>query len=382
MSDVAVTVSTKPTFHDALADRTPTPLARYPRLLKLGVFLPILLLVVMALSGGNETGKTEKSSAVELSVSSETGDALQELKERLAGLQLSSKGVKFTPSAPQTPDQKEAASINDSDEPAKRMSPKIDPLLTQETTIGRLPTISPDGHKPWQAYARPFDFRDPRPRVAIVVGDMGLSRIATDAAIRRLPAGVTLAFDAQGGSIDAWLERARSEGHETLLSLPMEPFDYPQSDPGPQSLLTSLPNSDNIERLQRFLSVGWGYVGVTTASGSRFSADIDKLTPVLEELRRRGLLVLDANVTSRTTMGAAAQQISLPFAVSSITIDRVPVAEEIDEALAAVEQTARVQGSAVAYASPLPVTVDRLELWSKGLAQRGIVLAPVSAVVQ
>lgn len=33
--------------------------------------------------------------------------------------------------------------------------------------------------------------------------------------------------------------RAREAGHEILLQLPMEPFDYPDSDPGPQTLLAS-----------------------------------------------------------------------------------------------------------------------------------------------
>ena len=32
-------------------------------------------------------------------------------------------------------------------------------------------------------------------------------------------------------------QRARSEGHELFLQAPMEPFDYPDNDPGPQTLL-------------------------------------------------------------------------------------------------------------------------------------------------
>ena len=31
--------------------------------------------------------------------------------------------------------------------------------------------------------------------------------------------------------------RAREAGHEVLLEVPMEPFDYPDNDPGPQTLL-------------------------------------------------------------------------------------------------------------------------------------------------
>ena len=55
--------------------------------------------------------------------------------------------------------------------------------------------------------------------------------------------------------------RARGEGHEVLLQVPMEPFDYPDNDPGPQTLLTSLDAGQNIDRLHWLMSRFQGYVG-------------------------------------------------------------------------------------------------------------------------
>ena len=56
------------------------------------------------------------------------------------------------------------------------------------------PAIGRDGRQPWQVYGRPFDLADKRPRVAIVVTNMGLSAASTEQAINALPGPVTLAF--------------------------------------------------------------------------------------------------------------------------------------------------------------------------------------------
>lgn len=278
-----------------------------------------------------------------------------------------------------------AVERNDADDPTDptmRMTAAPDADLAEETLDGYLPKIGKDGRKPWQTYARPFDRMDPRPRIALVVGDLGLSRVATDAALRRLPPDVTLAFDAQSDAVGNWLERARHDGHETLLSLPMEPLDYPRSDPGPDTLLTALPNADNLQRFLSFLKRGVGYVGVTTLSGSRFVADMDKVEPIMDTLHARGLLVLDPHNSARSVIKDIAKKIHVPVAVSLRAIDSNPTPQAIDAALTQLEQTARIEGEVVAMASPLPITLERIEKWAQGLSSRGFVLAPLSAVVE
>lgn len=278
--------------------------------------------------------------------------------------------------------EKEAAKSNDNRlaEPPLTLAP--DPELVEESPYGTLPRISKDGRKPWQVYSRPFDFRDPRPRVSIVISDLGFSRLSTNATITQMPPSVTLSFDVQAPSIKEWLDRARNDGHETLIAVPMEPFDYPGNDPGPNTLLTSLPNSDNVQRLISALRMGVGYVGITTLSGSRFTTDATKVAPVLDEIKNRGLMVLDANIASHSVIESISHELQIPVAVNVRTIDSDPMPSSIDQALLDLEKTARVRGSAVGVASPLPVTLERIEKWSQTLADRGIVLAPLSAVAK
>ena len=89
---------------------------------------------------------------------------------------------------------------------------------------------------------------------------------------QRLLAPVRAVDPGLGRSIRGGLvERARTEDHEVLLQAPMEPFDYPDNDPGPQTLLTSLTPDQNIDRLHWQMSRFQGYVGILSYMGARFT---------------------------------------------------------------------------------------------------------------
>lgn len=109
-----------------------------------------------------------------------------------------------------------------------------DPALIENTPLGPLPRIADDGRKPMQAYAAPA--ANGKFRIAIVVMGLGLSAKATQAAISSLPPAVTVGLLPYASDAPRWLSAARAAGHEVVLQVPMEPFDFPDSDPGPHTL--------------------------------------------------------------------------------------------------------------------------------------------------
>lgn len=350
----------------------PTFLARYSRNTKMAAttLLVFILASPWLLGGFHNTSKqhaTEPKAATVVQGS--------ESKAAIPNPVLS---VKETPTAVPSASQ----ILNNQDDHTIKMASAPDEGLSEDTAEGSLPRIGIDGREPWQVYARPFNTADTRPRIAIVVADLGLSRIDTDAAIARLPSNVTLAFDVQSHVVGAWCARARQAGHETLLMVPMEPFDYPHSDPGPNTLLTTLPNSDNIERLQWALRQASGYVGITTLSGSSFTTDPDKMKPVIEVLKKRGLMVLDARTAPHSIVGDVARAQPVPVATATLALDQNLAPEAIDAALDQLEQTARLTGRAIGITSPEPIMLDHIQEWLKGLPTRGIALAPVSAMTK
>jgi uncharacterized protein len=197
-----------------------------------------------------------------------------------------------------------------------------------------------------------------------------------------LPAAVTLGFVPYGSELTRWITRARGTGHEVLLQVPMEPLDYPDNDPGPQTLIASAPKDQNIDRLHYFLSRSQGYVGVTNLMGARFTANEEALSAVLAETGKRGLLFLDDGSSPRSLAQQAATKNKSPFLKADLVLDARTEWADIDAALVKLEAIAAEKGVAVATASALPVTIERLARWAKTLEARGIRLVPVSAAFQ
>jgi hypothetical protein len=255
--------------------------------------------------------------------------------------------------------------------------------LLEVTRHGAIPRIAPDGARPSEVYARavnPSQARNDRPQIAIVIGGLGISANITDKAIDKLPGPVTFAFPPYGAEVERLAARARAEGHELLLQAPMEPFDYPDNDPGPQTLLTTLGMDQNLDRLYWQMSRFQGYVGIANYMGARFTSTEAALAPVLKETARRGLILIDDGASPRSVAGQIAGANNLPFARADVTLDAVPTPANIDRALARLETIARERGSAVGFASAVPAAIERIAQWAKAAEGRGFVLVPITAV--
>ncbi len=259
----------------------------------------------------------------------------------------------------------------------------VDQRLLETTRHGAIPKIAPDGARPFTLYAHPRKLsadKTDAPRIAIIIGGLGISATGTADALAKLPAPVTLGFAPYGADLDKLAERARAENHEVLLQAPMEPFDYPDNDPGPQTLLTSLTPDQNIDRLHWQMSRFQGYVGIVSYMGARFTASEQSLAPVLRETAKRGLIYVDDGASPRSVASQFAGSHNLPFAKADVVIDTVPTPVEIDRALARLEMAARDHGTAVGLANALPGTVTRIAEWAKKVEARGFVLVPITMV--
>jgi len=257
-----------------------------------------------------------------------------------------------------------------------------DNRLVERSRYGLLPKSGPEGATPAKIYARPLGpepATKPVGRIAILVGGLGISQSGTADAIAKLPAPVSLAFAPYGAELERTVQRARSEGHEVFLQLPMEPFDYPDNDPGPHTLLTGPKAPDNLDKLHWALGRFTGYVGIVNFLGGRFTADESALSPVLRELAGRGLMVVDDGSSARSLLAGSADRARIPSLKIDRVIDGVTRADAIDKELAALENLSREQGIAVAAASALPVSIERINRWAQSLEAKKIVIVPVSA---
>lgn len=246
--------------------------------------------------------------------------------------------------------------------------------LVRMTSIGPLPVTAADGRAPWQTYARPFADTTGRARIAVIVAGLGLGKAVTEAAITRLPADVTLSFSPYAKNLDEWLKRARAAGHEVLLDLPLEAARFPERDPGPMAMLQQLSDAKLKERLEVVLTRGTGYVGLLAGTGSPFPRS-DRIRLVLEDVRKRGLLYVGEQDTLPDD-----PKLQPAFAAVAVTLDGQPFRAAIDARLDQAVGISKARGHVVAVAQGLPVVLDRLVHWLGGLGDKGVVVAPVSAV--
>ncbi|WP_439365183.1 divergent polysaccharide deacetylase family protein [Bradyrhizobium sp. DASA03005] len=258
----------------------------------------------------------------------------------------------------------------------------INPKLLEKSRYGMIPVVA-DGLRPFTVYAADADRAKAAkmPVVAIVIGGLGVGAAKTTDAIMKLPPAVTLAFTPYGSDPGKLAERARTQRHEIFLQIPMEPYDFPDNDPGPQTLLTSLSPDQNMDRLYWHLSRMQGYAGLTNFMGARFIATEPAMQPIIREAAKRGLGFFDDGSSPRSIAPQAAANQAVPFGKGDIAIDAVPTATEIDRALNKLESTARERGIAVGTASALPVSIERISAWTKTLGDRGILLVPLTTAM-
>jgi polysaccharide deacetylase 2 family uncharacterized protein YibQ len=293
-----------------------------------------------------------------------------------------------TAAAPTSPPASPPAPPGETAPPAPSPSSSSTKAETPETSqpggeqLAAVPRpVPPDPKLPWRRNSQPFDEADTRPRIAVVLTGLGLASTMTETAIKQLPPGVTLSFTPYSRKLSQWIALARVNGHEVLLDLPMEPTTYPDDDPGPQALLTALSSRQNLDRLRWTLGRATGYVGVATTMGSRFTTSEKHMSPILKELKERGLLFLDNRASDDSVGGRLASEIGVPRAINDRPLDWAQASRvAIDARLVQLENVARTEGFAVAMGRPYPVTIERLREWVEGLNERGLVLAPISAV--
>ncbi|MFO1151531.1 MAG: divergent polysaccharide deacetylase family protein [Alsobacter sp.] len=264
-----------------------------------------------------------------------------------------------------------------------KLPPAPDKRLVERSRHGVLPKVAADGARPADVYARPVTPFTGKVvgRIALVVGGLGLSQTATSDAIVKLPGAVTLAFAPYGTDVERQAARAREDGHELMLQVPMEPFDYPDNDPGPHTLTTGGQPSETMDKLYWVMSRFPGYVGVMNYMGGKFTSNDAALAPVLRDVGSRGLVYLDDGTSARSLAPTIAGSFKLPAAKADGLVDGVPKGSAIDDQLARLETIAREKGTAIGTASALPVSVDRIAAWAKTLEAKGLQLVPVSAAI-
>jgi len=258
-----------------------------------------------------------------------------------------------------------------------------DPGLVEEGATGIIPKRGADGRRAMDVYAREADTTGNFgvARVVLIVGGMGLSQTSSQAAIKKLPPSVTLAFAPYGNSLTRWMQEARKKGHELLLQIPMEPFGFPQNSPGPHTLSSTYGAEENEANLHWLMSRITNYVGVMNYQGGKILADETALMPIFGEIAERGLLFIDDGSSGNSKSADVAEASLLPFAGVQVQIDAKRTRRDIAEQIELLVREAKRTGTAIGFSNGFSETIDMLAEFSQKATALGVEITPVSAIV-
>jgi polysaccharide deacetylase 2 family uncharacterized protein YibQ len=228
------------------------------------------------------------------------------------------------------------------------------------------------------ALPRPRGDFEVKGRIALIIRGLGVSADLTQQSIRGMPQQVAMAFVPYGDDLKNWTQRARQDRHEILLQIPLEPKGYPENNPGPHTLLSSLSIDENLQHLDWLLDRFEGITGVTNYKGEKFASSPGAFAPVLMELKARDLLYIDDSKAANATTRQLAQQVSLAYSVADVVIDSKREPAAIKEKLAELEAQAREDGSAIAIGHAHAATLGALQSWLGSLNDKRLALVPIT----
>ncbi len=210
------------------------------------------------------------------------------------------------------------------------------PLSKQETVLKPIPEL----HK-----------------IAIVIDDLGYDRHIAQEFID-LQAPLTLSFLPQAPHAKEMALLAREKGKEIILHLPMEPLDYPRTNPGPGALLLSMSAAEIMHIVDNDFKEFPFVPGANNHMGSRFTENREKMAVVLESLKKRNLFFLDSLTTPQSVVPSLAKDLGVKYLQRNVFLDNEIAEGPIRQQLEKLIRLAQTREFAVGSGHPYPLLLQ------------------------
>ena len=239
-----------------------------------------------------------------------------------------------------------------------------------------------DELSPFDAYKKPFEVVAGRPMVSIVIVDYGISDTFSQSILDNLPPEISLVLNSYSAEPAKWASAARAFGHEFWLGLPMQTTEFGSDDTGPESILMNTSIAENQKRLFNVMGVAVGYVGLVSQKDHIFTNEDLDVGPIMKQIFGRGLGFAESNPDVPAYGLSMAMEFGYPYVQNNFWIDEDLRPEGIDRKLQELELQASKNGKAVAFVRPYPVDVKKVSEWIAVAPDKGIQVAPLSAMTQ
>ncbi|AIF80879.1 hypothetical protein I862_01580 [endosymbiont of Acanthamoeba sp. UWC8] len=220
-----------------------------------------------------------------------------------------------------------------------------------------------------------------RPKVALLVDGLGLSRSETISAVE-MDALIALGFSPYSQDVINWINKGVSGGHEVYINLPMHPAEYPANDAGSLALMNNLSVEENLLRLKLITFKSDKIKGVISGAREIFTDSKDDILPILGFLKQKKLSYIYGGEVNNESLDDLSEALNVNYIDINITIDDELDVEAVKSNLLRLENMAKVRGFALGKFHAYPMSVKAINEWIGELNNSEVMLVPVSQLFE
>jgi polysaccharide deacetylase 2 family uncharacterized protein YibQ len=225
-------------------------------------------------------------------------------------------------------------------------------------------------------------FPQPVGKIALIIDDWGYNQLYFDV-VKELDIPINCAVLPGLNYTRIAAERLKKNGAEIILHLPMEPklAEYKYMSIEVDTIMTTFREEKILQILRKDLKELEPLVrGVSNHMGSQATTDVDLMTIIFRELKRRNLYFVDSYVVAGSVCQALADKIGVKFAMRSIFLDNERNTKYIRGQIEEMAQIAAERGLVVAIGHNNDVTLNVLREEVPKLKKRGFKFVYVSQI--
>ncbi len=211
------------------------------------------------------------------------------------------------------------------------------------------------------------DLSSDKPRVAIIIDDMGYRRKVGNRLIN-MDLNLTFSFLPEGPFTGNLSQKAGQLGKDILLHLPLEPSD-PTWNLGPGGIYLSMNRNNMRSIFVQDLDAVPMAIGVNNHMGSRFTENEQAMKYLLSLIRQNNLFFVDSITSSKSLGFELARNMGIKTAERNVFLDNDPDREKIEKQIKSLLTLAKKRGHAIGIGHPNPETFEALKSMEKEIKE-------------
>lgn len=207
-------------------------------------------------------------------------------------------------------------------------------------------------------------------KLTIVIDDWGYNRTHCKN-LQEIKAPLGIAILPELAYSQDVLRCSAEAGKEPMLHLPLEPKYNHDKYPKGYIITTEMSQKEAKKTLLKLLNDFNGIVGVNNHMGSKATEDLELMTTVMSEIKRRGLFFVDSLTSEQSICGQAAAKLKMRIGRRNVFLDNRNERVAIEKQFAVAAKIAKQEGNALIIGHDRALTLQIIKEQTEKMTLQG-----------